>query len=309
MPEKEAAHKINNFITAPQVRVVGDNIEQPEVMSLRDALNKADEMGLDLVEISPKADPPVCRIVDYSKFLYQQKKKAKEIKSKIVKVVVKEIRFGPNTDDHDYDFKLKHAENFLKEGAKVKAYVFFRGRQIVFKDQGEILLLRFATDLEELANTPVMVVCAGAKSILDLGLTLEYLETHGVPVIGYGTKELPAFYTRKSGFEVDYRVDTPAELAAAFRASLDLGLRGGMLVTNPIPEEFAMDHEVINRAIDEAVAQANAQGIHGKATTPFLLAKVKDLTGGDSLESNIQLVYNNAVLGAKTACALAALKD
>ena len=126
MPEKEAAHKINNFITAPQVRVVGDNIEQPEVMSLRDALNKADEMGLDLVEISPKADPPVCRIVDYSKFLYQQKKKAKEIKSKIVKVVVKEIRFGPNTDDHDYDFKLKHAENFLKEGAKVKAYVFFR---------------------------------------------------------------------------------------------------------------------------------------------------------------------------------------
>ena len=121
MPEKEAAHKINNFITAPQVRVVGDNIEQPEVMSLRDALNKADEMGLDLVEISPKADPPVCRIVDYSKFLYQQKKKAKEIKSKIVKVVVKEIRFGPNTDDHDYDFKLKHAENFLKEGAKVKA--------------------------------------------------------------------------------------------------------------------------------------------------------------------------------------------
>ena len=125
MPEKEAAHKINNFITAPQVRVVGDNIEQPEVMSLRDALNKADEMGLDLVEISPKADPPVCRIVDYSKFLYQQKKKAKEIKSKIVKVVVKEIRFGPNTDDHDYDFKLKHAENFLKEGAKVKAYVFF----------------------------------------------------------------------------------------------------------------------------------------------------------------------------------------
>ena len=156
MPEKEAAHKINNFITAPQVRVVGDNIEQPEVMSLRDALNKADEMGLDLVEISPKADPPVCRIVDYSKFLYQQKKKAKEIKSKIVKVVVKEIRFGPNTDDHDYDFKLKHAENFLKEGAKVKAYVFFRGRQIVFKDQGEILLLRFATDLEELAKVEQM---------------------------------------------------------------------------------------------------------------------------------------------------------
>ena len=146
-----------------------------------------------------------------------------------------------------------------------------------------------------------------AKSILDLGLTLEYLETHGVPVLGYGTKELPAFYTRKSGFEVDYRVDTPAELAAAFRASLDLGLRGGMLVTNPIPEEFAMDHEVINRAIDEAVAQANAQGIHGKATTPFLLAKVKELTGGDSLDSNIQLVFNNARLAAQTAAELCRL--
>ena len=166
MPEKEAAHKINNFITAPQVRVVGDNIEQPEVMSLRDALNKADEM--DLVEISPKADPPVCRIVDYSKFLYQQKKKAKEIKSKIVKVVVKEIRFGPNTDDHDYDFKLKHAENFLKGGAKVKAYVFFRGRQIVFKDQGEILLLRFATDLEELAKVEQMPRLEGKRMILIL---------------------------------------------------------------------------------------------------------------------------------------------
>ena len=165
MPEKEAAHKINNFITAPQVRVVGDNIEQPEVMSLRDALNKADEMGLDLVEISPKADPPVCRILDYSKFLYQQKK---EIKSKIVKVVVKEIRFGPNTDDHDYDFKLKHAENFLKEGAKVKAYVFFRGRQIVFKDQGEILLLRFATDLEELAKVEQMPRLEGKRMILIL---------------------------------------------------------------------------------------------------------------------------------------------
>ena len=159
----------------------------------------------------------------------------------------------------------------------------------------------------DLDSTPVMVVCAGAKSILDLGLTLEYLETHGVPVLGYGTKELPAFYTRKSGFEVDYRVDTPAELAAAFRASLDLGLRGGMLVTNPIPEEFAMDHEVINRAIDEAVAQANAQGIHGKATTPFLLAKVKELTGGDSLDSNIQLVFNNARLAAQTAAELCRL--
>ena len=168
MQEKEAAHRINNRITAPQVRLVGDNIEQPMVVSLREALRKADEMGLDLVEISPKADPPVCRIVDYSKFLYQQKKKAKEIKSKIVKVVVKEIRFGPNTDDHDYNFKLKHAENFLKEGAKVKAYVFFRGRQIVFKDQGEILLLRFATDLEEWAKVEQMPRLEGKRMILIL---------------------------------------------------------------------------------------------------------------------------------------------
>ena len=177
---------------------------------------------------------------------------------------------------------------------------------ITLSPKGEATM-DISADLEELASTPVMVVCAGAKSILDLGLTLEYLETHGVPVLGYGTKELPAFYTRKSGFEVDYRVDTPAELAAAFRASLDLGLRGGMLVTNPIPEEFAMDHEVINRAIDEAVAQANAQGIHGKATTPFLLAKVKELTGGDSLDSNIQLVFNNARLAAQTAAELCRL--
>ena len=173
--------------------------------------------------------------------------------------------------------------------------------------RGAETTMDISADLEELASTPVMVVCAGAKSILDLGLTLEYLETHGVPVLGYGTKELPAFYTRKSGFEVDYRVDTPAELAAAVRASLDLGLRGGMLVTNPIPEEFAMDHEVINRAIDEAVAQATAQGIHGKATTPFLLAKVKELTGGDSLDSNIQLVFNNARLAAQTAAELCRL--
>ena len=173
--------------------------------------------------------------------------------------------------------------------------------------RGAETTMDISADLEELGQTDVMVVCAGAKAILDLPLTLEYLETKGVPVLGYQTKELPAFYTRKSGFEVDYRVDTPAELAAAFRASLDLGLRGGMLVTNPIPEEFAMDHEVINRAIDEAVAQANAQGIHGKATTPFLLAKVKELTGGDSLEANIQLVFNNAKLAAQTAVAYSAL--
>ena len=164
-----------------------------------------------------------------------------------------------------------------------------------------------SADLEELAHTPVMVICAGAKSILDLGLTLEYLETKGVPVIGYGTAELPAFYTRKSGFSVDYRLDTPEELAKAFKAKLDLGLKGGMLVTNPIPEEYSMDPNVINAAIDEAIEEAKKQGIHGKATTPFLLAKVKELTGGDSLAANIQLVLNNARLAAKTASALTSL--
>ena len=171
--------------------------------------------------------------------------------------------------------------------------------------RGAEVTMDISADLEELAQTPVMVVCAGAKSILDLGLTLEYLETHGVPVIGYGTDELPAFYTRKSGFGVDYRVDSPAELAAMFRAQRDLGYNGGMLVTNPIPEEYSMDKAVIDKAIDEALAQAKAQGIHGKETTPFLLAKVVELTGGDSLDSNIQLVLNNARVAAKTACELA----
>lgn len=167
MPEKEAAHKINQHITAQQVRIVGDDIES-KVVSLKEAIALADAEGLDLVEISPKADPPVCRIVDYSKFLYQQKKKVKEIKSKQVKVVVKEIRFGPQTDDHDYNFKLKHAESFLKEGAKVKAYVFFRGRQIVFKEQGEILLLRFATDLEELAKVEQLPKLEGKRMTIIL---------------------------------------------------------------------------------------------------------------------------------------------
>ena len=161
-----------------------------------------------------------------------------------------------------------------------------------------------SADLEELAQTPVMVICAGAKSILDLGLTLEYLETKGVPVIGFGTEELPAFYTRHSGFKVDYRIDTPEELAAAFRAKLDCGLKGGMLVTNPIPEEFSMPKAVIDAAIEEALRQMDQAGIHGKQCTPFLLAKVKDLTGGDSLAANIQLVLNNARLAAKTAKAL-----
>ena len=161
-----------------------------------------------------------------------------------------------------------------------------------------------SADLEELAQTQVMVICAGAKSILDLGLTLEYLETKGVPVIGYGTDELPAFYTRHSGFGVDYRIDTPEDLAAAFQAKIACGLKGGMLVANPIPEEYSMDADVINAAIEKALSEADKKGVHGKQCTPFLLAKVKDLTGGDSLAANIQLVLNNARLAALTAVAL-----
>ncbi len=174
--------------------------------------------------------------------------------------------------------------------------------------RGAETTMDISADLEELAMTPVMVICAGAKSILDLGLTLEYLETKGVPVIGYGTDELPAFYTSKSGFGVDYQLNTPKELAEAFSVKQAVGLKGGMLVTNPIPEKYSMDSEVINKAIDEAIAESKRQGIHGKDTTPFLLAKVKEITGGDSLDSNIQLVFNNARLAAQTAAELCKIK-
>ncbi len=169
--------------------------------------------------------------------------------------------------------------------------------------RGAETTMDISADLEELGQTPMMVVCAGAKSILDLGLTLEYLETKGVPVIGFGTEELPAFYTRSSGFKVDYRIDTPEDLAAAFKASGDMELKGGMLVANPIPEEYAMPLDVINTAIDTAIKEAEEKGIKGKETTPFLLAKVSELTGGNSLASNIQLVYNNAKVAAQTAVA------
>ena len=169
--------------------------------------------------------------------------------------------------------------------------------------RGAETTMDISADLEELAQTPVMVVCAGAKSILDLGLTLEYLETHGVPVVGYETDKLPAFFTRDSEFGVDYRMDSPAEIAKAFKVQNEMGLPGGMLVANPIPVEYSMDSKVISAAIDQAVAEAEEKGIHGKETTPFLLARVTELTGGNSLESNIQLVFNNARLAAKTAAA------
>ena len=166
-----------------------------------------------------------------------------------------------------------------------------------------------SADLQELAQTNVAVVCAGAKAILDLGLTLEYLETHGVPVVGFGTNELPAFYTRKSGFKVDYRVDNTEELAVAVKAKWDLGLKGGIVIANPIPEQYEMDYDVITRAINEAIREAEIKGIKGKESTPYLLAKVNEITGGKSLEANIQLVYNNARVGAQLAFGLAKLRS
>jgi translation initiation factor IF-3 len=159
-------HKINNLIRAKSVRLVGDNIDNPEVCSIQEALKLADELELDLVEISPNADPPVCKIIDYQKFLYQQKKKQKELKAKTQKVILKEIRFGPQTDEHDYQFKLKHAINFLEDGAKVKAFVFFKGRSILFKEQGEILLLRLAQDLEDHGKVEQLPKLEGKRMIM-----------------------------------------------------------------------------------------------------------------------------------------------
>lgn len=158
-----------------------------------------------------------------------------------------------------------------------------------------------SADLQELAKTNVAVVCAGAKSILDIGLTLEYLETQGVPVVGYETNEFPAFYTRKSGFKVDYRVDSEIELAKALKAKWDMGLKGGLVIANPIPHEYEMNYEDINNAINNALKEADNEGVKGKEATPFLLYKVKEMTKGKSLDSNIQLVYNNAKLAAKLA--------
>ncbi len=164
---KKQQYRINEQIRVHEVRIVGEDIES-SVMSTREALRLAEDKGVDLVEISPNAQPPVCRLIDYSKFLYQQKKKAKELKAKQVKVEVKEIRFGPQTGEADYAFKLKHAQEFLNDGNKVKAYVFFKGRSIVFKEQGEVLLLRFANDLEELAKVESMPSLEGKKMFLTL---------------------------------------------------------------------------------------------------------------------------------------------
>jgi translation initiation factor IF-3 len=163
-------YRINERINVPEVRLVGDNITTGVYPTLK-ALQMAEDMGYDLVEISPNANPPVCKIIDYQKFLYQQKKRQKEQKAKALKIVVKEIRFGPQTDDHDYNFKLRHAKEFLEEGAKVKAYVFFKGRSILFKEQGEVLLLRFANDLEEYGKVEQMPVLEGKRMIIMISPT------------------------------------------------------------------------------------------------------------------------------------------
>ncbi|WP_339703598.1 translation initiation factor IF-3 [uncultured Marixanthomonas sp.] len=167
---KEDQHRINKKIRADEVRLVGDNVEM-DVYPTNKALEIAQEMGLDLVEISPDAKPPVCKVMDYKKFVYEQKKREKALKAKASKVVVKEIRFGPNTDDHDYEFKKNHAEKFLKDGAKLKAYVFFKGRSIIYKDKGEILLLRLAQDLEEVGKVEQMPKLEGKRMIMFLAPT------------------------------------------------------------------------------------------------------------------------------------------
>ncbi|MBR5289989.1 MAG: pseudouridine-5'-phosphate glycosidase [Erysipelotrichaceae bacterium] len=170
--------------------------------------------------------------------------------------------------------------------------------------RGAETTMDISADLEEFAMTPVLVVCAGCKSILDIGLTLEYLETKGVPVIGYKTAELPAFYTTHSGFKVDYKLDDAETVAKAWAAKLEMGMQGGMVVANPIPEEYAMDLDYINSNIEAAVEECNRLGIKGKETTPFLLDKIQKLTAGKSLAANIQLVYNNAKVAAQIACEL-----
>lgn len=167
--------------------------------------------------------------------------------------------------------------------------------------RGAAVSFDISADLQELAKTDVAVVCAGVKSILDLGLTLEYLETNGVPVIGYQTKELPAFYSQKSGFEVDYRLDSPKEIADFIRTKWNMNLKGGVVIANPIPAEYQLDHNLITETINKAVSEAEKNKIKGKESTPFLLAKVKELTAGKSLDANIQLVYNNAKLAAEIA--------
>ena len=181
-------YRTNDRIRAKEVRLVGDDVEQG-VYSIQEALNIADKQQLDLVEISPNAVPPVCKVIDYQKFLYQQKKRQKDQKAKSTKLIVKEIRFGPQTDDHDYDFKLKHAKAFLEEGSKVKAYVFFKGRSILFKEQGEVLLLRFANDLEDYGKVESMPVLEGKRMIIMLAPKKKAVPLNNKSIINSKTEQ------------------------------------------------------------------------------------------------------------------------
>ncbi len=199
---KGPEYRVNEEIRVREVRIVGDDVES-KVYPIAQALRLAEERGVDLVEISPTAQPPVCRLIDYSKFLYQLKKKAKEQKAKQVKVNVKEIRFGPQTDDHDYNFKLKHARGFLEDGDKVKAYVFFRGRSILFKEQGEVLLLRFANDLEEYGKVEQMPVLEGKRMTLFISP-----KKAGVPK---STKPAPTSAPAKKAVQAEEKAEEPAE--------------------------------------------------------------------------------------------------
>ena len=207
--KKQNQYRINEQIRVREVRIVGEN--GSTVMPTREALDMARQQGVDLVEISPNANPPVCRLIDYSKFLYQQKKRAKEMKAKQVKVEVKEIRFGPQTDEHDYQFKLKHAKEFLEEGNKVRAYVFFRGRSILFKEQGEVLLLRFANDLEEVGKVESMPSLEGKKMFIYLapkkaGIVKKSQQARDREAEALEIKE----NTRPVKADADIDVDTPA---------------------------------------------------------------------------------------------------
>jgi len=215
-------YRVNEQIRVREVRIVGDN--GSTVVPTRDALNMAREQGVDLVEISPNANPPVCRLIDYSKFLYQQKKRAKEMKAKQVKVEVKEIRFGPQTDEHDYQFKLKHAREFLEEGNKVRAYVFFRGRSILFKEQGEVLLLRFANDLEEVGKVEGMPSLEGKKMFLYLA-----------PKKAGEKKKSQQARDREASVEADKRKDERVETKApTTEVDVDAPANGGLLANAKI---------------------------------------------------------------------------
>ena len=232
------------------------------------------------------------------------------------------IKVGLSKDEIEY---LAKAKNVYKVGKRDFGYVISQKKTGATTVSGTSLIASlagikvFATggiggahrgaqetfdisrDLEELATTDIAVICAGAKSILDLGLTMEYLETKGVEVIGYQTDELPAFYSRTSGHKINYRLDTPKEIAGLLKAKWGLGLKGGVVIANPIPEAFSMDHKVIDEAIEKALKEAEKLNIKGQDVTPYLLSKIKEITGGDSLKSNIELVYNNAKLAAEIA--------